>query len=57
MLKRVINDVSVVVFAIAVLAALSVAALHRSHEAQVTEAAIPPCHTSHCHAMNPGHWL
>lgn len=57
MLKRAINDVTVVIFAIALLAALSIVALQRAHEVQIAEAAIPPCHTSHCHAMNPGHWL
>lgn len=57
MLKHVINDVTVVIFAIVVLAVLSVVALQRSQEAQIAEATVPPCHTSHCHAMNPGHWL
>ncbi|SDS68393.1 hypothetical protein SAMN05216198_2514 [Halopseudomonas litoralis] len=57
MLKHVINDVTVVTFAIAVLAALSLVALQRAHEVQVAETTIPSCHTAHCHAMNPGHWL
>ena len=57
MLKHVINDVTVVIFAIVLLAALSVVALQRAHAVQITEATIPPCHTAHCHAMNPGHWL
>lgn len=57
MLKHVINDVTVVIFAIALLAALSVVALHRTQQVQITEATIPPCHIAHCHAMNPGHWL
>ncbi|WP_285274705.1 hypothetical protein [Halopseudomonas bauzanensis] len=57
MLKHVINDVTVVIFAIVLLAALSAAALHRTQQVQITEATIPLCHTAHCHAMNPGHWL
>ena len=56
MQKRAINDVAVVFFAISLLTASSVAALHRSEQAQISRAGIP-CHTAHCHAMNPGHWL
>ena len=55
--KRAINDIALVIFAITLLAALSVAALHRNQQAQVTEASVPPCYTLHCHAMNPGHWM
>ena len=57
MLKHMINDVSVVTAAIIMLAALCATALYRSHEAHITEAVTPPCHTQHCHTMNPGHWL
>ena len=57
MQKHAINEVAVVIFAIALLAALCITALHRSHEAQTVKANSLPCHTPHCHAMNPGHWL
>lgn len=57
MQKHVINDVSVVICVIALLAALSFTALYRSQQAQLSEAYIPSCYTLHCHAMNPGHWL
>ena len=56
MQKRAINDVAVVFFAISLLTALSVAALHRSEQAQISKADVS-CHSQHCHAMNPGHWL
>ncbi len=57
MYKRASNDVALVIVAITLLAALSVGALHRNQQAQVTEASGPPCYTLHCHAMNPGHWM
>lgn len=57
MQKHVINDVFVTIFAIALLAALSLAALHRSQQAQITGVHTPPCYSLHCHSLNPGHWL
>lgn len=57
MQKHAMNDIAVVIFAITVLAALCITALHHSHEALAIKANSPPCHTLHCHAMNPGHWL
>lgn len=57
MQKHAINDLVVVIFAIAVLAALCITAVHRSHEIQATKANTPVCHALHCHAMSPAHWL
>lgn len=57
MQKHAINDLVVVIFAIAVLAALCITAVHRSHEIQATKENTPVCHALHCHAMSPAHWL
>ncbi|WP_185267112.1 hypothetical protein [Halopseudomonas xiamenensis] len=57
MLKRILNDVTLVVFASAVLVTLTVNAVQRPSAAQSSQALSAYCPSLQCNAMNPGHWL
>jgi len=57
MLKRILNDVTLVVFASAVLVTLTVNAVQRPNAAQNNQALSAHCPSLQCNAMNPGHWL
>ncbi|WP_158256723.1 hypothetical protein [Pseudomonas sp. MYb185] len=55
--NNVVNASTIVAFCTLMLVALTANALHRSSEANGSRMTGAPCHTLHCHAMNPAHWL
>lgn len=56
MQKHVINDVLVVIFATALLVALSITALHRSEQAQLSRISQTACQGANCNILGPVPW-